>query len=93
MSAAEDREILTWALENRRAIVTLDADFHAELALTGACKPSVIRLRIQGLNGPTCARLIDALANEYDSALDRGCMISVKEHMVRLRWLPVGGNE
>lgn len=43
-SAAEDAEIIQKGLEE---IITLDADFHAILALTNAKKPSVIRIRLK----------------------------------------------
>ena len=45
MSSAADREIIAWAREHRRTVVTLDADFHAEMAVYRALNPSVIRLR------------------------------------------------
>ena len=49
LSAAEDTDILQRAREGERIVVTLDADFHALLALAEATSPSVIRIRIQGL--------------------------------------------
>jgi predicted nuclease of predicted toxin-antitoxin system len=93
MSKAEDREITAWAREHRRAVVTLDADFNAELAVTKASSPSVIRLRMQGLDGSAVAQLVAAIAREYGPALIRGCMISVRGRVIRVRWLPVGSVE
>jgi predicted nuclease of predicted toxin-antitoxin system len=49
MGKAADDEILAWSLGKNAIVVTLDADFHTILAVTGARGPSVIRLRIQGL--------------------------------------------
>lgn len=48
MSAAADEEILRFALARNAVVVTLDGDFHAILAVSGAVGPSVIRIRIQG---------------------------------------------
>ena len=52
MSRATDQEILAWAVGENATVVTLDADFHTILAVSGATAPSVIRLRMQGLNAP-----------------------------------------
>jgi predicted nuclease of predicted toxin-antitoxin system len=93
MSSAADREIIAWAREHRRTVVTLDADFHAEMAVSKALNPSVIRLRMQGLDGPAVAQLVRVVVGEYGAALIRGCMISVTGRKVRLRWLPVGNIE
>jgi predicted nuclease of predicted toxin-antitoxin system len=48
LSTADDAVILQSGRENGRAVVTLDADFHTLLALSGAATPSVIRIRIEG---------------------------------------------
>ena len=49
MSKSEYDEILAFSLGENATIVTLDADFHTILAVSGANGPSVIRLRLQGL--------------------------------------------
>ncbi|MGB5252953.1 MAG: DUF5615 family PIN-like protein [Sedimenticolaceae bacterium] len=57
LSRASDTEILEYAANNDRVVVTLDADFHTILALREASGPSVVRLRIEGLKGPELAAL------------------------------------
>jgi predicted nuclease of predicted toxin-antitoxin system len=69
MSSAADREIIAWAREHRRTVVTLDADFHAEMAVSRALNPSVIRLRFQRLDGPAVAQLVRFVVAEYGAAL------------------------
>ena len=44
MAQSADDEIVTWSAENGAVVVTLDADFHTILAVSGASRPSVIRL-------------------------------------------------
>ena len=92
MAKAEDREIIAWARQHRRTVVTLDADFHSELAASGALSPSVIRLRLQGMDAPAVARLVQTIVRKYGGALIRGCVISVTPKKIRLRWLPVGSD-
>jgi predicted nuclease of predicted toxin-antitoxin system len=41
LASAEDAEILMRGREDRRIVVTLDADFHSLMALSGATEPSV----------------------------------------------------
>ncbi len=48
-STSEDAVVLQLGREEDRIVVTLDADFHALLALSGVTSPSVIRIRIEGL--------------------------------------------
>ena len=78
MAAAADIEILEWARLHGSAVVTLDADFHAMLAVQGATKPSVIRIRVQGLNGTAVTRLLHRVLAQYKAELGAGCMITVK---------------
>jgi len=58
MAAAIDAEILEEGRKRAAVVVTLDADFHALLAISGALSPSVVRIRIEGLRGEQVASLI-----------------------------------
>ena len=49
LSRASDAEITEHARNLGRLIVTLDADFHRLLSISGASFPSVIRIRREGL--------------------------------------------
>src|SRR5437588_11569726 len=56
LSTAPDSRILEHCRNNALVVVTLDADFHAQLALSRAAAPSVIRIRIEGLRGEDLAK-------------------------------------
>jgi predicted nuclease of predicted toxin-antitoxin system len=58
MSEAEDADIIQQARDEGRIIVTLDADFHALLALNVATTPSVIRIRIERLRAQALTDLL-----------------------------------
>ena len=90
MARASDQEILARGLAEDRVVVTLDADFHALLALSGATKPSVIRFRIEGLRPEELCREIQSLLQKFEKNLLEGTVISVRESSVRLRHLPLG---
>lgn len=89
MAEAEDEEILRKAASEDRVIVTLDADFHTLLALSHAAKPSVVRIRIQGLRAESLSKLLQNVLKQCQSDLDRGAMVSVLEYRIRVRRLPV----
>lgn len=90
MSRSSDREILEYARRTHLAIVTLDADFHAMLAVEGHSGPSVIRVRQQGLHGTALAgRLLDIWPMIHE-AVAAGAMVSLTDQTVRVRLLPLG---
>jgi predicted nuclease of predicted toxin-antitoxin system len=66
MARASEEEIVAWSLEQKAAVVTLDADFHAILAVSGASGPSVIRIRRQGLDAIAVVELIEKALVEYE---------------------------
>lgn len=76
-----------------RAVVTLDADFHALLAVGRAVAPSVIRLRIEGLRGPAAGTLIERVILTCADDLAAGSAVTVEEdagaHRVRVHRLPL----
>ena len=71
-----------------RVVVTLDADFHALMALSNEAVPSVIRLRIEGLRGEALAALLQRVLQVIPDALDQGGVaVTVTEKSIRLRHL------
>jgi predicted nuclease of predicted toxin-antitoxin system len=69
MEPTEDSEILAFARSDSRVCVTLDHDFHAHLAATGRGLPSVVLLRVQGLNALGQADLIRTVYLQCEAAL------------------------
>lgn len=91
LSEATDTRILEYARTNSRAVCTLDADFHALLAVSGATGPSVVRIRLEGLKGPELASLLQLIWSRIEAPLETGAIVTVTERAVRLRRLPVIG--
>lgn len=89
LATAADFQILDMARSDRRHVVTLDADFHSLLAVSGDSTPSVIRLRIEGLKGDDLARLIQRLWPKIALAMADGAMVTVMRGAVRVKRLPV----
>lgn len=89
IGVGERREILEFGLLEHRVLVTLDADFHALLALSGAREPSVIRIRIEGLRAEDHARLLTQVLSACRADLVRGSMVTVTEQGIRVRQLPL----
>lgn len=73
-------------------VCTLDADFHALLAVSGERAPSVVRIRQEGLSGVNLARLLLRIWPDIADSLALGAVASVTERRVRIRRLPVGGD-
>jgi predicted nuclease of predicted toxin-antitoxin system len=89
MAASGDPEIIEMAAREDRIVVTLDADFHALLAQSGATKPSVIRIREEGLKAPEIAKLVSRIACQFAENLSMGCVLTVHQSKARLRMLPI----
>ena len=89
MAAAPDSDILAWCRQHGAVAVTLDADFHAAIALSGEAAPSAIRLRVQGLKGPETARLLVDVLTTRQSQIEVGALITVQHGRLRVRSLPV----
>lgn len=89
MAAASDSEILEEGLRRGWVIVTLDADFHALLALSAASNPSVIRLRIEGMKGDRVARIISRVQTSAAIDLEEGAAVTVTERRIAIRRLPL----
>lgn len=81
--------ILEKGRQENRIVVTLDADFHALLALTEATSPSVIRIRIEGLRAPAFVVLMQQVLDGWPEILTQGAVLSVQQDRVRVRHLPL----
>jgi predicted nuclease of predicted toxin-antitoxin system len=89
MSRANDADILRRARAESRVCVTLDADFHSLLATSGERRPSVIRIRQQGLDAAALAALLAGIWPNIEAALQGGALVTITGRSVRVRRLPV----
>ena len=89
LSRATDTQILEHARQSNRILVTLDADFHALLAVSNADSPSVIRIRQEGLRGPELADLLEQVMEKVNPQLQDGALVTVTSKTIRIHRLPV----
>ena len=90
LATANDQTILKYAEQQGSTVVTLDADFHALLAVSGAIAPSVVRLRLEGLKGNELADLLVRVWERAGAALARGAIATVTPASIRIKELPIG---
>lgn len=86
---ASDLEILEFARQENRVIVTQDLDFSMLLALGGYNKPSLITLRLS-LTDPNIVtqKLIDTIP-QVEQILIEGGAVTIEDANVRTRRLPM----
>lgn len=89
MSTVTDIAIIEYARQKQRGIVTLDADFHALLAVSGAANPSVLRIRKEGLRGPEMAKLVRKALKLVSTEWNCGFLVTVTDTSIRLHRLPI----
>ena len=89
MSRATDRQILEYARDEQRIVITLDSDFHAILAVENLDSPSVVRIRQEGLKGPELAGLVDKIWSRIGQQLGNGAMATITEKAIRIRKIPL----
>jgi len=93
MAKAADEDIMAFALGKNAIIVTLDADFHMMLAVSGASGPSVVRLRLQGLVASELVEVVQNVLAAFEADLNRGSLVTVKAHKTTCHQLPIGSSE
>ena len=89
LSNADDSVILEEGRRAERVVVTLDADFHTLMALSGARAPSVIRVRHEGLSSQGLALILQEVLQQCRSDLESGALVTVQQNRLRLRRLPL----
>lgn len=86
---ATDSEIMAFARNHDRVVLTHDLDFSAILAATESSAPSVIQIRADDVSAEAIGRVVlDALAAAQD-ALAAGALVTIDARRTRLRWLPL----
>ncbi|HUQ93871.1 MAG TPA: DUF5615 family PIN-like protein [Bryobacteraceae bacterium] len=89
MATASDESILEHARKEVLVVITLDADFHSVLALSGASAPSVVRLRVQGLKAQEASQLIESVVAKAKDELATGALVSATKKLIRIKRLPI----
>jgi predicted nuclease of predicted toxin-antitoxin system len=89
---SSDREIIAYAARERRAILTQDLDFSAEIALSRQGYPSVILLRLLSSRIESVNRILSDVLPTLEEDLQHGALISVEDHRVRRRRLPLSSS-
>ena len=89
MSRATDRQILEYARDEQRIVITLDSDFHAILAVENLDSPSVVRIRQEGFKGPELAELVEKIWSRIGQQLENGAMATITEKAIRIRKIPL----
>lgn len=85
----DDADIMSWAVDNSRVVLTADLDFGTLLAASKAPLPSVVQLRAP--NTPAAAsgpKVIEALRQSAID-LDNGALVTIHADRFRIRPLPI----
>jgi predicted nuclease of predicted toxin-antitoxin system len=93
MSRATDRQILEYARDEQRIVITLDSDFHAILAVENLDSPSVVRIRQEGLRGPELVELVEKISSRIGQQLEKGAMATITEKTMRIRKIPLNESD
>ena len=86
---AEDSEILEFARQQNRVIITQDLDFSALLALGGYEKPSLITFRLSVPDSETITRKLLDIMPHIEDRLAEGCAVTIDDRRVGVRHLPI----
>jgi len=90
-ATSSDADILEYARQHGRTVVTQDLDFSALLAIGGHSAPSVITLRLEDARPAiVTSRLLDVVS-ALEQELSEGIIVSADETTVRYRFLPILG--
>ena len=86
---SKDTDILIYAQQQNKVVITQDLDFSAILALSGYGKPSLINLRLENPRPDLVTSRIIEVVSTMEKELEEGVVITVDETSARYRNLPI----
>ena len=86
---SSDHEIIAYAAEHHRVILTQDLDFSAGIALSRQTSPSVILLRLSSSRVESVNQVLSNVLPALEEDVSHGALITVEDHQVRRRKLPL----
>lgn len=88
---AEDPEILEWARNEGRVVVTADTDFGALSAFWNSSKPSIILFRARRCRKPSQQlEILYSNLSELENELASGAIAVIEDRRIRVWRLPIG---
>ena len=86
---SKDIDILDYAREHGKVIITQDLDFSAIVAQSGLNSPSVISLRVANAKPVIITRILISVLPLIETELCEGAIVSIDEKEYRIKKLPV----
>jgi predicted nuclease of predicted toxin-antitoxin system len=87
---SKDIDILIYAQQQNKVVITQDLDFSAILALSGYEKPSLINLRLENPRPDLVTSRIIEVVSTMERELEEGVVVTIDETTARYRNLPIG---
>lgn len=89
-ATSADELIVAHARQEHRTILTQDLDFSSIIAITGGREPSLITLRLSSSRVEHVNEVLRRVLPSLESDVRIGMLITVEDHRVRRRELPLG---
>lgn len=89
LDTLSDSEILEKARKETQIVLTSDLDFSELLAIAGYRLPSVIVFRLRDMRPDNINAHLEVILDQHANNLEEGVIMSVTEHHIRMRSLPI----
>ena len=86
---SKDTDILGYARNHNKVVITQDLDFSMILAIGGYSKPSLINLRLENASPDSVTSRIIDVVSVMERELKRGVVVTIDETSARYRDLPI----